>query len=112
MKRFNFSSKKVSNAIDVLANDSSLSMLRNKEEMMADFKVEDTIYEKTKKGWKRIYKIRTSVNTLRTVIVNEIEEIRVQGFRKYDTIEEAIMGVLESDSRSNFKNITAIPVSV
>lgn len=112
MKRFNFSSKKVSNAIDVLAQDSTLSMLRPKEEMMADFKVEETKYEKTEKGWKRIYKIRTSATTLRTVIVNEIEQIRVQGFRKFETIEEAIQCVLESDSRTNFKNLTAIPVAI
>ena len=112
MKRFSFTSKKVSQAIDNLASDNSLAMLRTKEEMMADFNLEDTKYEKTKKGWKRIYKIRTSAQVVRTVIVDELERIRVQVFRKYETIEEAIACVLCSDSRANFKDKTAIPVAV
>jgi hypothetical protein len=112
MKRFSFTSKKVSQAIDALVTDSNLSMLRTKEEMMADFKLEDTKYEQTKKGWKRIYKIRTSANVVRTVIVDELEKIRVQGFRKYETIEDAIACVLSSDSRANFKDISAIPVAI
>lgn len=112
MKRFSFNSKKVSQAIDNLASDSSLTMLRPKEAMMADFKLEDTKYEQTKKGWKRIYKIRTSTQVVRTVIVDELEKIRVQGFRKYETIEEAIACVLSSDSRANFKDKTAISVAV
>ena len=112
MKRFSFTSKKVSQAIDALASDNTLAMLRTKEEMMADFKLEDTKYEQTKKGWKRIYKIRTSAQVVRTVIVDELEKIRVQGFRKYETIEEAITCLICSDSRANFKYKTAIPVAV